>query len=246
MTKLAEMDYLDKIGEAGRHHSIEKPFSDLNCGFNLASIGVIMNLLPKPPGRLLDFGCGAGWTSVFMAKYGFEVVGQDISSAMLAAAAENRDRYNLTNLSFVKGDYESINFRDEFDCAMFYDCLHHADDELAAIRTAYNALKPGGVLITHEPGVGHAANPASIEAMRVYGVNERDMPPSLIIRRGQEVGFTDCRVFPMQHDVDTIFYGALAPKFLSRAGLHYVKRLLRIVFMPYMEGGAIVRMRKPL
>src|SRR5882757_1835293 len=225
MSKEAEQLYLEKIGDDGWRHSLGKPFSDENCGINLASIGSIISLLPRPPGRLLDFGCGGGSTSIFFAKYGYEVVGQDISQAMIELACANKEM-NLKhgNLSFLKGDYEDLKLSEEFDCAVFFDCLHHSDDELAALKSAYRALKPGGMLITHEPGVGHAINPASIEAMKLYGVNERDMPPYLIIEQGRKAGFDDFRVFPMQDDIRRIFYGSPPPRLLSRAGYKLAKR----------------------
>jgi len=246
MSKAAEQSYLEKIGADGWQHSREKPFSDEYCGINLAAIGTIISLLPPPPARLLDMGCGAGWTSVFFAKRGYEVVGQDISQDMIRLSEENRARNSLENLSFVQGDYEDLTFSREFDCVVFFDSLHHSDDELLAIGSAYRALKPGGVLLTHEPGEGHAANPASIEAMQLYGVNERDMPPELIIRRGEEVGFTQARTFPLQHDIQEIFYGDRPPRLLSTAGYFLAKRLLELVFKPSLKASSIVIMVKPI
>lgn len=246
MSKAAEQAYLEKIGPEGRLHSMEKPFSNLDCGTTLASIGAVFNLLPPPPGRLLDLGCGGGWTSVFFAKHGYEVVGQDIAPDMVALARENAARAPGTRVSFIESDYESLAFRDEFDGAVFFDCLHHALDETAALRSAFLALKPGGVLITHEPGEGHSTTPASLEAMRLYGVTERDMPPSLIIKRGREVGFGRADIFPMQHDLNLLFYqSGERPKLFSQAGLHRLRWLLKLAFGPDERHGAIVRLVKP-
>ncbi len=41
-------------------------------------------------------------------------------------------------------------------------------------------LEARGILVTHEPGFGHSLNPDSIQAMKLYGVTEKDMPPSHI------------------------------------------------------------------
>jgi SAM-dependent methyltransferase len=245
MSKAAEQAYLEKIGPDGRLHSKEKPFSNPDCGTTLASIGAVFNLLPPPPGRLLDLGCGGGWTSVFFAKHGYEVVGQDIARDMIVLAEENAARAPGTRLSFIESDYESLGFRDEFDCAVFFDCLHHAVDELAALRSAFDALKPGGVLITHEPGEGHSTTPASLDAMRLYGVTERDMPPSLIIRRGREVGFDRADIFPMQHDLNAVFYRRERPPLISQAGLQRLRWLLKLAFGRDARNGAIVRLVKP-
>jgi SAM-dependent methyltransferase len=210
MSKAAEQQYLANIGESGQQHAFNKPWSDPGCGENLVGMGTIMQLLPQPPARVLDLGCGTGWTSTFLALRGYEVVGQDIAPDMLALARENAKRYATANLQFVEGDYEDLGFENEFDAAMFYDCLHHCDDEAAALKAVHRALKPGGILVTHEPGEGHSTNPASIHAMQLYGVNERDMPPWLIIKAAKEAGFREWRVMPMPATLHWAFYVAPA------------------------------------
>lgn len=247
MPKAGEMTYLATTGEAGREHSLEKPFSDPTCGVNLASIGFIMTLLPPPPARILDLGCGGGWTSTFFAKRGYEVVGQDIAPDMIDVARQNGARHGLEQrLSFLCSDFEALDMDNQFDAAIFFDSLHHAEDELLAIRSAYRALKPGGLLITHEPGEGHADSPESIEAMRVYGVTERDMPPRLILQRGREVGFTAFRVLPLPHFLQQMFYAErIYPKrLLSKRRWTAIKRVWRMLFDPDPALGAIVVMTK--
>lgn len=246
MTKQGERDYLRNIGDSGRDHSLHKPFSNVDCGLTLMSIGAVMSLMPSPPARVLDLGCGGGWTSIFFAKHGYEVVGQDLAPDMVELAYEAKAYHRVgDNLRFVIEDYETLSFENEFDCAVFFDCLHHADDEQAAIRAVYRALKPGGILITHEPGLGHSTAEASLEAMRLYGVNERDMPPNLIMARGEHVGFRDGTIYPMQHDLQTLFYEGSKPRLFSKGGLRKLKRLAKIAFFPSTYHSAIVVMRKP-
>jgi SAM-dependent methyltransferase len=247
MPKEGELTYLAQTGEAGRSHSLQKPFSDPDTGFLLASIGFVMALLPPAPARILDLGCGGGWTSVFFARAGYDVVGQDIAPDMVALAQENAAHHGLTDrLSFVCSDFESLGMDDQFDAAVFFDSLHHAEDEQLAIRAAYNALKPGGVLITHEPGDGHSFHPSSIEAMEMYGVTERDMPPRLIMECGRKVGFGDMRAVPMPPELFSIFYSgrSFSKKSWSKDRLKMTRRLLRMMFQPDLGIGAIVTMTK--
>jgi SAM-dependent methyltransferase len=188
--KQGEIDYMQKIGEEGALGAYDKPFSHFTCSKNLVDLGIIMALLPQPPARLLDLGCGTGWTSAFFARRGYRVTGQDIAPDMIRFAERNRARYEARDLDFVVSDYESLNFAEPFDCAVFYDSLHHAVDERAALTSVFRALRPGGVLITHEPGAGHSKSPDSIRAMELYGVTEKDMPPSHIRDLGREIGFS--------------------------------------------------------
>ncbi|WP_443970019.1 class I SAM-dependent methyltransferase [Sphingobium sp. CR28] len=246
MAKEGERDYLAAIGEAGRHHAFNKPFSNHDCGLTLASIGAVMNLMPPLPARVLDLGCGSGWTSAFFARHGYDVVGQDIASDMIALAEEVKRHNHLgDNLNFVLSDYEGLDMPDSFDCAVFFDCLHHAEDEAAALRSVFTSLKPGGILITHEPGEGHSTTQASIEAMERYGVSERDMPPWLIIAHAEKAGFIEPRIFPMQHELLYLFYRSKPPRFFSRAGIRLARRTLKSLFGPNPRGSAIVVLRKP-
>ncbi|HJZ60489.1 MAG TPA: class I SAM-dependent methyltransferase [Gemmataceae bacterium] len=193
MAKLGEINYLKAIGEEGAVHALNKPFADAGCGRYLADLGLVMGLLPPPPARILDLGAGPGWTTVFLARRGYDALGQDICPDMIELAEWNRDRYAADSASFVVQDYESMGFREEFDAALFYDALHHAEDEHAALAAVYAALKPGGVCVTVEPGEGHAA--ASAHVVELFGVTEKDMPPHHVIAVGRSVGFRDFRVY---------------------------------------------------
>ncbi len=196
MAKQGEIDYVARIGEIGAEHALLKPFSAPDCGRLLADLGGIFMVLPPAPARLLDLGCGSGWTSVFYARRGYLVTGQDIAPDMIVLAERNRAEAALDNLDFRVCDYEALDFSAEFDAAVFYDALHHAEDPAQAIASAYRALKPGGVLVTIEPGVGHAAAELSKQAVEAFGVTERDMPPSEIARLGRAAGFREVRVYP--------------------------------------------------
>src|SRR5260221_32894 len=120
---IAERNSMPKRGECGFWKSMpareatyarNKPFSDAHCSRLLIDLGAVIGLLPQPPGRLLDLGCGTGWTSCFFAKRGFEVLGQDISADAIYQAHCNKAAYNVENLEFVVGDYEDVWFDDEF------------------------------------------------------------------------------------------------------------------------------------
>lgn len=245
MSKQAERDYLAKLGDAGAQHSLGKPFSNEDCGLTLSSIGTVMALMPPAPARVLDLGCGGGWTSIFFARRGYDVVGQDIAPDMIDLAQRNSEINGMQHKThFVLGDYETLDFSESFDCAVFFDSLHHAEDAQLAISSAYRALKPGGILITHEPGEGHSTAPWSVQAMKDFGVTERDMPPHLIADYAVAAGFGQMRVLPMQHDIHETFYGRKPPRLFSRKGLRLATRVLSMLFKPSMRRGSIVVITK--
>jgi SAM-dependent methyltransferase len=165
-----------------------------------------MTLLPPRPARILDLGCGTGWTSLFFARAGYEVLGADIAPEMIRVANGLRDAAGLTNLTFAASDYEGLSYRDEFDAVVFFDSLHHAEDERSAVRAAFAALKPGGLCLAEEPGEGHSRSPESLAAVAGYGVTEKDMPPAYVVALGREAGFGEFRVFPHPDELGAEVY----------------------------------------
>lgn len=194
MAKKGEREYFKKIGKDGVSFTLNKPFSDSkNVGALLHDIAAVFSLLPEPPAKIIDLGCGSGWTSSFYARAGYGVTGVDISAdAIKAARLHFKD---FKNLSFTHKDYDEISYSEGFDVAVFFDSLHHAESELDALSAAYRALRPGGLLIACEPGKGHSISPSSIEAVKKYGVNEKDMPPKLLKKFLKEAGFSQIRTY---------------------------------------------------
>jgi SAM-dependent methyltransferase len=180
MSKENEIAYLTNIAkildvspsEVEDFH-MRKPFADNRRGNYLIDIGQILMMLPPPPARILDLGVGSGWTSEMLAYSGYSVLGLDISPEMIALS-KRRITPNL-DLQFEVHDYEeSIDFG-LFDAVVIYDALHHAIDESKVIANVFHGLKPGGIFITIEPGVGHSTSPESLWAMEKFGTTEKDM-----------------------------------------------------------------------
>ena len=246
MSKQGEIEYLSKGGPAGREHARGKPFTEGDdCGLLLADFGAVLTVLPPPPARALDLGCGTGWTSVMLARRGYEVVGQDIAPDMIALAESNRAEAGLANLGFVVSDYESRPFREEFDVAVLVDALHHAVDPAAAIAGAWRALRPGGVLVTVEPGEGHSRSEVSRRAMAQFDVTERDMPPALVIELGRKAGFRDAAVFPTGRSLASLNYRAQPPGWWpAGAGLYRWLSLGWVGLVKRYAFGAMVVLRK--
>jgi SAM-dependent methyltransferase len=211
MPKQDECAYLSRIGPEAVRYALAKPFSDPDCGRFLIQLGTIMSFLPRPPARLLDLGCGTGWTSDFFARQGYEVLGLDIAADMIVQARVRDEAEGLPNLQFQVGDYEEMEFAEEFDAVVFFASLHHAMDEEEALGRVHRALRPQGVCITCEPGRGHSQTAAAREAVDCYGVTEKDMPPARIMELGKKVGFQRCRLVPEPLDCSLVVASIASP-----------------------------------
>jgi len=204
--KAGEKAYYAKIGPDGRRHARHKPFSDADCGKYLANLGALLIMMEPPPRTVLDLGCGSGWTSIFLAKAGYEVCGLDISTDAIALAQETAAETPGLRVEFQAGDYEDVQPGRLFDYVLFYDALHHAEDEQAAVSAAYKALKPGGVLFAFEPGAGHSRNAGARHAVEQFGVHEKDMPPAYIWQLGRRAGFRKKLFLPAPSDLARCVY----------------------------------------
>jgi len=199
--KQGEREYFARIGDVGMKHSLRKPFSDEYCALYLSNLDALFHLLVPPPARLIEFGCGVGWLSVLLAQRGYDVTGVDISPDAIAAANAQRLERDLAHLRFVVHDYEDPTPGSGYDYALFYDSLHHAEDEQLAVARAYAALRPGGAMIAFETDAGHSQTPASIRAVREFGVHEKDMTCAYIAKLGRRAGFQRHLVLQRPHQI---------------------------------------------
>ena len=194
MSKDAEIRYVANMATVLKvpyaeveYHLTQKPFNDPLRWTYLLDMGQIMKLLPPPPARILDLGVGSGWTSEMLAWCGYEVIGLDIAPDMIDLA---RRRLNTAlKLTFEACDYEAPFDFGAFDAVVMYDALHHAENERSVIGNAFRCLKPGGVFISIEPGVGHSTTAATLDVVAKFGTTEKDMPYSYQAQLLRAAGF---------------------------------------------------------
>lgn len=110
-------------------------------------------LLNKYKGKkVLDYGCGDGTSSVFLAKHGIEVVGIEISSVRVQNSKELAEKEGVKgSTSFFLMDAENTTFPDNyFDGILCAGVLHHLAIE-SAFKEMARILKPEGSIICNEP-----------------------------------------------------------------------------------------------
>lgn len=103
------------------------------------------------PRRALDFGCGVGRVLIPLSRVCAEVVGVDVSEAMLIRAAENSKQRGITNAEFVRGDDKLSRLVGDFDFIHSYIVFQHIPVErgLALAAGLLKRLRPGGVGALH-------------------------------------------------------------------------------------------------
>lgn len=95
--------------------------------------------------RVLDVGCGGGFTSEFLATRGAIVSGVDQSHDCILAARTHAERQSLA-IDYQQGYAEALPYPDHsFDVVVCVDVLEHVADPLRSLAEIHRVLKPGGV-----------------------------------------------------------------------------------------------------
>ncbi|MBI2995911.1 MAG: class I SAM-dependent methyltransferase [Candidatus Melainabacteria bacterium] len=75
--------------------------------------------------KVLDLGCGSGWLSVFISKYGFDVTGIDIAKPAIELGKVWAKEDNV-NVNFLVGDILNLPFKEKsFDAIICNSVLEH-------------------------------------------------------------------------------------------------------------------------
>jgi len=100
--------------------------------------------------RVLDLGCGTGNHALELSRRGYDVVGVDRSTSMLARARQKRFHGRGT-LAFRQGDTRSLDLGQTFDAAlMMFAVLGYQvenRDVLSALQTARRHLRADALFI---------------------------------------------------------------------------------------------------
>jgi SAM-dependent methyltransferase len=100
-------------------------------------------------GAMLDLACGTGRHAVELARRGYELVGFDLSLAMLARASDEAQERSA-KLNFLQGDMREMTFREQFDGVYCWNTSfgYFEEDKNALVADRiHGALKSGGLLL---------------------------------------------------------------------------------------------------
>lgn len=157
-----------------------------------AAVTEITNRVALGP-RVLDLGCGPGWTSIFLAGRGCQVTAADVAPDMLDLARQNAARLGLA-IDFREIDMQQpLPFGQDFDTVFIFDALHHCADERRVLRNCFEVLRPGGKILLVEPDWFHEYSPGSARARRDFGTTERGMGYGRMRRALCACGFVQTR-----------------------------------------------------
>ena len=106
--------------------------------------------------KVLDLGCGSGWLSIFMSKYGFDVTGIDAAFAAVELGKKWAQEDNA-NINLMAGDLLNLSFaKSSFDAVVCNSVLEHfrLDQASVLFDKVHQVLKDKGFLFACFDQVG--------------------------------------------------------------------------------------------
>lgn len=95
--------------------------------------------------KVLDVGCGGGYTCEFLAQRGARVTGIDPSAACIEVAKSHAEEMGLT-IDYHVGLGETLPFEDDsFDVVVCVDVLEHVQSVAATVTEISRVMQPGGL-----------------------------------------------------------------------------------------------------
>ncbi|MEO5985622.1 MAG: class I SAM-dependent methyltransferase [Candidatus Limnocylindria bacterium] len=177
-------------------------------------------LSAEPAARVLDVGCGEGWSTIAIARayphvrvLGIDLDGPSIESARAHAAgsgAGDRVKFSHADAATLVGA--------DFDVAIIIEAVHDMANPVPVLSAIRTALRPGAPLIVVDERVAESFSPPGDEVERfMYGwsittclPDGRSRTPSVatgtVMRpdtlRGyaDDAGFTRFEVLPVEND----------------------------------------------
>jgi 2-polyprenyl-3-methyl-5-hydroxy-6-metoxy-1,4-benzoquinol methylase len=195
----------------------------------------------RPPGRLLDVGCSAGFFLAAARERGWTVTGVELNAD---AAGLARDRLGL---DVVVGELAEAPVRPgSFDAVTFWDVLEHVPDPADALRAAHRLLRPGGTLALSTPNLDGLFPRLSRPVGHLTGYWTHPEPPAHLFqfsRRtlGRLLGATGFDVLEVLHERTPLKY-TLAPGGLRRVARSPWRALYVAAFVLPLLAGPVVRM----
>ena len=211
----------DAFGDDARESqaALNRPWFTQRLAPALAEVPELHAVLGRPGARILDVGCGGGWSTLALARAYPEatVVGVDIDPPSIETARTAAEAAGLTDrVQFVLAEGEALPASEAYDAAFAFECLHDMPrpvEVLAAIRSAVRAGGP--VVIMDEAVDDEFAAPGTEIDQCMYGfslficlpdglASSPSVGTGTVMRRpvltdyARRAGFADVTVLPIE------------------------------------------------
>ena len=164
----------DDFGDDAREAQADanRPWYEKQLGPALAGVPTIHDALAAPDCRVLDVGCGGGWSSIALARAypSATVLGVDIDQPTVDLAVANARAAGVSErVRFLCQDAASLP-EGTVDVAFAFECVHDMPRPVEVLSAVHRTLAPGGSLVVMDEAVADAFAPDGDGVERImYG-----------------------------------------------------------------------------
>ena len=209
----------DQFGDDARESQadLNRPWFELRLAEALGSVPGLDAALARAGAQIADIGCGAGWSTLALARAypGSRVVGIDIDAPSVEAAKRSAGEAGLADrVEFRLADGGAV--VDEFDAAFVFEALHDMPQPVQVLSALRRAVRDDGYVVIVDEAVADTLQPGGDDVERVmYGFSllvclpdglsstpsvgtGTVMRPSILERYAIQAGFTSIEVLPVE------------------------------------------------
>ncbi|WP_265522981.1 class I SAM-dependent methyltransferase [Oerskovia flava] len=219
----------EQLGEDAREAqaAVNRPWFERELAPALAGVPQVHDVLSRPGARVLDVGCGLGWSTLALAQAYPEASlhGVDVDTPSIAAARTNARDAGLTDrVTFHQADAAESLGAEPFDAAFAFECVHDMPRPVEVLEGVRRAVRPDGVVVVMDEAVADDLQAPGDDVERVmYGYSilfclpdglssspsagtGTVIRPPVLRRYALEAGFTGVEVLPIEDFAFFRFY----------------------------------------
>jgi SAM-dependent methyltransferase len=210
----------DELGDDAREAQADanRPWYEKQLAPALAGVPVVHDALSAEGCRILDVGCGGGWSSIALARAYPEatVLGIDIDQPSVDMAVANAREAGVEDrVRFLCQDAATLE-EGTVDVAFAFECVHDMPRPVDVLSAVRRTLVPGGSMVVMDEAVADSFAPDGDELERImYGFSllvclpdglssppsvgtGTVMRPSTLQGYGEAAGFSGFDVLPIE------------------------------------------------
>lgn len=198
---------------------MNRPWYEQRLGSALREVTDLDETLRKPGARVVDVGCGAGWSTIALARAYPQATfeGIDVDEASVELARRNAESVGLTEqVSFHLAEGSSLGGEEGYDAAFAFECIHDMPRPVEVLAAIREALRPEGLLVVMDEAVAEEFTAPGDEIERLMygfsmfvclpdGMSSQPssatgtvMRPATLRRYAEEAGFSSMDIAPIE------------------------------------------------
>jgi len=136
--------------------ALNRPWFESALAPALASVPELNAVLQRPNARIADIGCGAGWSTIALARAypTAAVLGVDIDEPSIRAAKANAEAAGIADRArFTVGDAAGLAEFGPFDAGFAFECLHDMPRPVEVLAAIHDAVRSDGLVVIMDEAV---------------------------------------------------------------------------------------------